>query len=90
LDRGPLLFLANQQELQPSAYRFNNWLRQENAGGAASQMKQKLSRTKKAVRLYRSPNARHPAFRRLDEAGSDELLDDWMVAGPAAEPTSPS
>jgi hypothetical protein len=53
-------------------------------------MKQKLSRTKKTVRLYRSPNARHPAFRKLDEGGSDELLDDWMVAGPAAEPTSPS
>jgi hypothetical protein len=62
---------------------------QANAGGAASQMKQKLSRTK-TVRLYRSHNARQSAFRRLDEAGSEELLDDWMVAGPAVETPSPS
>ena len=27
-------------------------------------------------------------FRKLDEPGPDELLDDWMVSGPAAEPTS--
>jgi hypothetical protein len=52
-------------------------------------MKQKLSRTK-TVRLYRSPNARCSVFRRLDEAGSEELLDDWMVAGPAVEPPSTS
>jgi len=64
-------------------------MRQANAGGAASQMKQKLSHTR-TVRSYRSTNARHLSFRRLDEAGSEELLDDWMVAGPAVEPPSTS
>jgi hypothetical protein len=46
-----------------------------NAGEAANQMKEKISRGR-TVRKYRSPNARHAAPRRLDEIGSDELLDD--------------
>jgi hypothetical protein len=52
-------------------------------------MKQKPLRVKIA-RLFHSPNVRRLMLRRLDEAGPDELLDDWMVSGPAAEPPSSS
>jgi hypothetical protein len=58
-----------------------------NADGAASQMEQKPIHAR-IPRLFRLPNARRPIPRRLDEAGPDELLDDWMVSGPAAEPPS--
>jgi len=37
-------------------------------------------------RLFRPRRVRK--FRKLDEPGPDELLDDWMVSGSAAEPTS--
>ena len=33
-------------------------------------------------RLFR-PRHRHQKFRMLDEPGPDELLDDWMISGPA-------
>ena len=39
-------------------------------------------------RLFRPRQVRRHKFRKLDEPGPDELLDDWMVSGPAAEPTS--
>jgi len=39
-------------------------------------------------RLFRPRHVRQQKFRKLDELGPDELLDDWMVSGPAAEPTS--
>jgi hypothetical protein len=56
------------------------------ADGAASQMKQQPS-TAKGSRPFRPPVTRQKP-RRLDEAGPDELLDDWMVSGPAVEPLS--
>jgi len=59
------------------------------ADGAASQMKQKPLRVN-IPKLFHSPNVRRLMLRRLDEAGPDELLDDWMVSGPAAEPPSSS
>ena len=62
-------------------------LLQGNADGAASQMKRKPSPAG-VSRLFRPRNARRDKFRKLDEPGPDELLDDWMVSGPAAEPTS--
>ena len=39
-------------------------------------------------RLFRPRQVRRQKFRKLDEPGPDELLDDWMVSSPAAEPTS--
>jgi hypothetical protein len=30
----------------------------------------------------------HGKLRRFEEAGADELLDDWMVSGPADPPSS--
>jgi hypothetical protein len=57
--------------------------------GAASQMKQKLFRAK-AQRRFRPTRIIRQKLRRLDEAGPDDLLDDWMVSGPAAEPPSSS
>ena len=57
-----------------------------NADGAATQMKRKPSPAG-VSRLFR-PRHRHQKFRMLDEPGPDELLDDWMISGPATEPTS--
>jgi hypothetical protein len=56
-----------------------------NADGAATQMKRKHSPAG-VSRLFR-PRHRHQKFRMLDESAPDELLDDWMISGPA-EPTS--
>jgi hypothetical protein len=39
-------------------------------------------------RLFRARHVRREKFRKLDELGPDELLDDWMVSGPTAEPSS--
>jgi hypothetical protein len=57
-----------------------------NADGAATQMKRKPSPAG-VPRLFR-PRHRHQKFRMLDEPAPDELLDDWMISGPATEPTS--
>jgi hypothetical protein len=57
-----------------------------NADGAATQMKRKPSPAG-VSRLFR-PRHRHKNIRMLDEPGPDELLDDWMISGPASEPTS--
>ena len=38
--------------------------------------------------LFRPRQVRRQKFRMLDEPSPDELLDDWMISGPAAEPTS--
>jgi hypothetical protein len=57
-----------------------------NADGAATQMKRKPSPAG-VSRLFR-PRHRHRKFRMLDEPGPDELLDDWMISGPATEPAS--
>ena len=56
-----------------------------NADGAATQVKRKPAGVS---RLFRPRQVRRQIFRKLDEPGPDELLDDWMVSGPAAEPTS--
>jgi hypothetical protein len=42
----------------------------------------------KALRLPRTRYIRSQKLRRLDESGPDELLDDWMVSGPAVDPSS--
>jgi len=57
------------------------------ADGAASQMKRK-SVPAKGLRLSRTRNIRSHKFRKLDESGPDELLDDWMVSVPAVDPSS--
>ena len=38
--------------------------------------------------LFRPRQFRRQKFRMLDEPSPDELLDDWMISSPAAEPTS--
>lgn len=42
-------------------------------------------RPPKGPKTWRVRN-KAPRNRRLDEPGPDELLDDWMVACPAADP----
>jgi hypothetical protein len=42
----------------------------------------------KGLRLPHKRNIRSQKLRRLDESGPDELLDDWMVSGPAVDPSS--
>jgi len=62
----------------------------KSADGAATQMTQKPTAPKgrrllKDRRLLRSGNTKRHRYRALDESGPDELLDDWMTAGPAAD-----
>jgi hypothetical protein len=57
------------------------------ADGAASQMKRK-SVPANGLRLFRTRKIKGTKPRRLDESGPDELLDDWMVSAPAADPLS--
>jgi hypothetical protein len=42
----------------------------------------------KGLRLFRTRRIRSQKFRKLDESGPDELLDDWMVSAPAVDPSS--
>jgi hypothetical protein len=42
----------------------------------------------KGLRLSRTRHIRSQKFRKLDESGPDELLDDWMVSAPAVDPSS--
>jgi hypothetical protein len=62
-------------------------MRQADADGAASQMKRKPVPAK-GLRLSRTRHIRSQKFRKLDESGPDELLDDWMVSAPAVDPSS--
>jgi hypothetical protein len=43
-------------------------------------------RPPKSRSILRARNLARYRTRALDDAGSDELLDDWMVGCPAAEP----
>jgi hypothetical protein len=58
-----------------------------NADGAASPMKRKLHPAKD-FRPFRPRSFIQRKVRGLDESGPDELLDDWMVSCPTAEPLS--
>jgi hypothetical protein len=50
-------------------------------------MKQKPSPVG-SLRRLRTRRIRDHKLRKLDEAGPDELLDDWMVSAPAVDSSS--
>jgi hypothetical protein len=45
-------------------------------------------RTSQGLETISHAQHQEPKARRLDECGPDELLDDWMVSAPAADPSS--